>query len=112
MFHFYAIMKHFLCRITPGAFDDEEVTHVDGEVNPVRDLETIHDELRLKDEQYCTNRLVSCQSLSSLLSLSLLMFLCLFLLSLFSLNFFSSVHLHLFFTYLFNFFIPLTCFIY
>lgn len=32
-----------------GAFDDEEVIHVDGEVNPIRDLETINDELRLKD---------------------------------------------------------------
>ncbi|KAI5636294.1 50S ribosome-binding GTPase domain-containing protein [Phthorimaea operculella] len=36
-----------LCR----AFDDEEVIHVDGEVNPVRDLETIGEELRLKDEE-------------------------------------------------------------
>lgn len=32
-----------------GAFDDEEVIHVDGEVNPIRDLATINDELRLKD---------------------------------------------------------------
>ncbi|XP_047988039.1 obg-like ATPase 1 isoform X1 [Leguminivora glycinivorella] len=36
-----------LCR----AFDDEDVIHVDGEVNPVRDLETIGEELRLKDEE-------------------------------------------------------------
>ena len=42
-----------------GAFEDEEVTHVDGDINPVRDMETIHDELRLKDIQYCNNRLVS-----------------------------------------------------
>lgn len=41
-----------------GSFEDEEVTHVDGDINPVRDLETIHDELRLKDIQYCNNRLV------------------------------------------------------
>uniref|UniRef100_A0A1L8DSA7 Obg-like ATPase 1 n=1 Tax=Nyssomyia neivai TaxID=330878 RepID=A0A1L8DSA7_9DIPT len=34
-----------LCR----AFDDENVTHVEGEVNPVRDLDIISDELRLKD---------------------------------------------------------------
>lgn len=33
-----------------GAFDDEDVIHVDGDVNPVRDLETIGEELRLKDE--------------------------------------------------------------
>ena len=38
-------------------FDDEEITHVDGEVNPVRDIETILDELRLKDIQYVEGRL-------------------------------------------------------
>nr|XP_026494808.1 adenylate kinase 9 isoform X2 [Vanessa tameamea] len=36
-----------LCR----AFDDEDVIHVDGDVNPVRDLETIGEELRLKDAE-------------------------------------------------------------
>lgn len=36
-----------LCR----AFEDEDVTHIDGEVNPVRDIETINEELRLKDIQ-------------------------------------------------------------
>jgi len=30
-------------------FEDAEVTHVDGEVDPVRDLETISDELCKKD---------------------------------------------------------------
>ncbi|ORZ16834.1 cytoplasmic protein [Lobosporangium transversale] len=34
-----------LCR----GFEDPGVTHVDGSVDPVRDLETIHDELLLKD---------------------------------------------------------------
>lgn len=34
-----------VCR----AFSDEEVVHVEGDVNPVRDLEIIFDELRLKD---------------------------------------------------------------
>jgi len=28
------------------------VTHVEGDVNPVRDLEIINEELRLKDEEY------------------------------------------------------------
>jgi len=37
-----------LCR----AFDSEEVTHVEGDVNPVRDIEIINEELRLKDEEY------------------------------------------------------------
>lgn len=32
-----------------GAFDDPDVTHVEGEVNPVRDLDIISDELRFKD---------------------------------------------------------------
>ncbi|VDN02139.1 unnamed protein product [Thelazia callipaeda] len=37
-----------LCR----AFDDDNVTHVEGEVNPVRDLEIIQNELYQKDLQY------------------------------------------------------------
>lgn len=37
-----------LCR----CFEDENVSHVEGEVNPVRDLEIISEELRLKDEEY------------------------------------------------------------
>lgn len=36
-----------LCR----AFEDPDIIHVDSEVNPVRDLETINEELRLKDEE-------------------------------------------------------------
>ncbi|XP_019854286.1 PREDICTED: obg-like ATPase 1 isoform X2 [Amphimedon queenslandica] len=38
-------------------FDDEDVTHVDGDINPVRDLETISQELRLKDEQFVSQRI-------------------------------------------------------
>lgn len=34
-----------------GAFVDDEVTHIEGEVDPVRDLEIIYEELRLKDEE-------------------------------------------------------------
>lgn len=36
-----------LCR----AFDDAEIVHVEGDVDPVRDLQIIHEELRLKDEE-------------------------------------------------------------
>ncbi|XP_053677864.1 obg-like ATPase 1 [Anopheles nili] len=36
-----------LCR----AFEDSDVTHVEGEVDPVRDLSIISEELRLKDEE-------------------------------------------------------------
>jgi len=36
-----------LCR----TFEDSEITHVEGEVDPVRDLDIINEELRLKDEE-------------------------------------------------------------
>ncbi|KAL0082224.1 GTP-binding protein YchF [Phycomyces blakesleeanus] len=34
------------------AFDEPDVIHVEGELDPVRDLEIIHEELRLKDEEF------------------------------------------------------------
>lgn len=34
------------------AFEDEDVTHIDGAVDPIRDLNTILRELRLKDVEY------------------------------------------------------------
>jgi obg-like ATPase 1 len=40
-------------------FDDAEIVHVEGEVNPVRDLEIIREELIKKDEQYVANRIAS-----------------------------------------------------
>ena len=45
--------------VIAGAFDDDDVTHVEGEVNPVRDLEIIMEELRLKDVQYLAKNIVS-----------------------------------------------------
>ncbi|XKL67600.1 hypothetical protein PGB90_003091 [Kerria lacca] len=42
-----------LCR----TFEDEDVTHVEGEVDPVRDLDIISDELRLKDAELLTSNL-------------------------------------------------------
>ena len=41
-----------LCR----AFDDDEIVHVEGEIDPVRDLEIIHEELRLKDAEFITKQ--------------------------------------------------------
>ncbi|XP_013856850.1 obg-like ATPase 1 isoform X2 [Austrofundulus limnaeus] len=35
----------------PGAFEDEDIIHVEGTVDPVRDMEIIHEELRMKDEE-------------------------------------------------------------
>lgn len=34
------------------AFNDESIEHVEGDVNPIRDLEIIHEELRLKDVEF------------------------------------------------------------
>jgi len=39
------------------AFDDEEIIHTDGEVDPVRDLEVISEELIKKDQQWLFKRL-------------------------------------------------------
>lgn len=38
-------------------FDDEEITHIEGSVNPVRDLEIILDELLLKDMEFVTKHI-------------------------------------------------------
>ena len=52
---YFKFSNWFLCIVdlsltsTPeGAFEGEDVTHVEGDVNPVRDLEIISDELRQK----------------------------------------------------------------
>lgn len=39
------------------AFEDEDVTHTEVEVNPIRDMEIISTELILKDLEYTTNRI-------------------------------------------------------
>jgi obg-like ATPase 1 len=44
---------YHVCRI----FDAEEVTHVEGNVDPIRDLEIIHQELRMKDLQVVKKRM-------------------------------------------------------
>lgn len=40
-----------------GAFDDAEVTHVEGDVDPCRDMEIISTELRLKDAEWVEKHL-------------------------------------------------------
>lgn len=40
-----------LCPVLAGAFEDEDIIHVEGTVDPVRDMEIIHEELRMKDEE-------------------------------------------------------------
>jgi len=39
-------------RLLTGIFEDDQVTHIEGDVDPVRDMEIIHEELRLKDLEY------------------------------------------------------------
>ena len=43
-----------MCIFT-GVFEDVDVTHIEGDVNPPRDMEIIFEELRLKDQEYITN---------------------------------------------------------
>lgn len=40
-----------------GIFDNEEVTHVEGDVNPIRDMEIIHSELLAKDLEIVEKKL-------------------------------------------------------
>ncbi|CAG8524962.1 9286_t:CDS:2, partial [Racocetra fulgida] len=47
------------------AFSEEDVTHVEGELDPVRDLEIIHHELRLKDEEFLTKKVESLEKLTA-----------------------------------------------
>ncbi|BFZ61813.1 Obg-like ATPase [Saitoella coloradoensis] len=39
------------------AFDDAEITHVEGDVDPIRDLDIIHEELRIKDAEFVNKHL-------------------------------------------------------
>ena len=45
-------------------FDDAEIIHVEGDVNPVRDLEIIADELRLKDMEFAEKALENIQKVT------------------------------------------------
>lgn len=47
----------------PGAFEDDDVTHVEGDVNPVRDLDIISEELRLKDVEFLNAHLEKLEKL-------------------------------------------------
>ena len=58
MFHAPFLLAFSCIYIYIGAFEDEDVTHVEGDVNPVRDLEIISEELRLKDIDYVSKRVV------------------------------------------------------
>lgn len=57
--------NHFLSNIKEvdgiyhvvRAFEDEEITHTENSVDPVRDMEIINTELVLKDLEYVNNRI-------------------------------------------------------
>ena len=40
-----------------GAFDDAEIVHVEGDVDPIRDLSIISEELRIKDIEFVEKHL-------------------------------------------------------
>ncbi|CAH8433279.1 unnamed protein product [Dicrocoelium dendriticum] len=42
-------------------FESEDVSHVEGDINPVRDLDIIAEELRLKDVEYITKEWDKCE---------------------------------------------------
>ena len=46
------LINVYIFYIFSGTFEDKEITHVEGEVDPVRDLDIINEELRLKDEEF------------------------------------------------------------
>ena len=46
------VKTNYYLIIFIGTFEDKEITHVEGEVDPVRDLDIINEELRLKDEEF------------------------------------------------------------
>lgn len=45
-------------------FDDAEIIHVEGDVNPVRDLQIINDELRIKDIEFVEKNLDALKKLT------------------------------------------------
>ena len=45
-------------------FDDAEIIHIEGDVNPVRDLEIIANELRLKDIEFAEKALENAQKIA------------------------------------------------
>mmetsp|Transcript_12460 Transcript_12460/g.13654 ORF Transcript_12460/g.13654 Transcript_12460/m.13654 type:complete len:394 (+) Transcript_12460:64-1245(+) len=45
------------------AFEDEDIIHNEGDVDPIRDLDIIHDELCIKDMQHCEKALPEIEKL-------------------------------------------------
>ena len=53
----FSILKNNFFFFFTGAFSDEDIIHVEGDVDPSRDLEIIHNELRLKDVAYLETKI-------------------------------------------------------
>lgn len=54
---------NFVVFCIAGAFEDDNVSHVEGDVDPVRDLMIISEELRLKDEETLNKNLEKLEKL-------------------------------------------------
>lgn len=48
-----------------GAFDDAEIVHVEGDVDPIRDLTIISDELRIKDIEFVEKHLEALKKITA-----------------------------------------------
>lgn len=53
--YYFGLLLKWCTYYSEGCFEDENVSHVEGDINPVRDIEIINEELRLKDEEYLLN---------------------------------------------------------
>lgn len=56
-FFFFFFFSASIIDLKKGAFESENVTHVEGDVDPIRDIKIINDELRLKDLEYLNSNI-------------------------------------------------------
>lgn len=60
---YFSVRETYLFAIFLGVFEDDDVTHIEGDVNPVRDLDIISEELRLKDVEFLNAHLEKLEKL-------------------------------------------------
>lgn len=60
---YFSVREIYLFAFFSGAFEDDDVTHIEGDVNPVRDLDIISEELRLKDVEFLNTHLEKLEKL-------------------------------------------------
>ena len=54
-----------MIMLMKGAFDDAEIVHVEGDVDPTRDLSIISDELRIKDIEFVEKHLEAVKKITA-----------------------------------------------